>query len=275
MIKRLVIAISILLVLSTVVFAQSFFSSITNIFESVLPNVVYDPTVASAVTAATSVLNSIDGHTNDIAGIAKTAATAIPAVSRLGWNFPVPGLNFPASTNTFGSSAGWLQAINTGVGVWNAYKMASISPRNPQLIYNALSLAGQLNMAGHYATMEIGEGLAQHTMSITGAARSNWVEQSRTLGQLQNDSLSTDPTQNTEVGVLNKINAATMIHAQSVQNTNQLLSAIADNQAVDLKLRHDVMVDELNSAGAALAAVPQTINTLFGGDAAAHNARIP
>ena len=65
--------------------------------------------------------------------------------------------------------------------------------------------------------------------------------------QLENDSLSDSPELNTEVGVLNKINAATLIATRNSQDTNKLIAAVLEHGLTDAKGRRDAQVQSINN----------------------------
>src|SRR5207247_10573297 len=64
---------------------------------------------------------------------------------------------------------------------------------------------------------------------------------------LEDDSLSSDPDMNTEIAVLNKINAAGLITIRNTQDTNKLLVALAEQQIVDAKRKRDAEAQAINN----------------------------
>lgn len=191
------------------------------------------------------------------------------------WSYVSMPPAYPVASNSYGTSGGWIASINSGVGSANAYVMATQRLSSPTGLYNSLSMRGQANFSTHYATMELNDGIANNAMTVTGSMRQQMAAQQQALAQLQTASLSDDPVQNTEVGILNKVNAATLVHAQTLQGTNQLLAALTDAQTVELKQRHDLLVDEMNSSVAVQAAVSTNTSSLWSGDTNAHSARLP
>ena len=59
----------------------------------------------------------------------------------------------------------------------------------------------------------------------------------RSLAILENDSLSPSASLNTELAVLNKINAAGMVNAREASDTNKLLASVSEAQLLDLKAK--------------------------------------
>jgi len=64
---------------------------------------------------------------------------------------------------------------------------------------------------------------------------------------LEADSLSDDPNMNTEIAVLNKINAANLMQVHSAQDTNKLLVALAEEQLIDAKRKRDAEARAINN----------------------------
>src|SRR5260370_39941253 len=76
-------------------------------------------------------------------------------------------------------------------------------------------------------------------MTTLGQIRSHSESLNQQISNLEADSYSNDPTQQSEMAVLAKVNAANLIQLHSQQDTNQLLSAGlqqqmgAQKQAID------------------------------------------
>src|SRR5215470_18534854 len=66
------------------------------------------------------------------------------------------------------------------------------------------------------------------------------------IQNLETDTLSSDPNLNSEVAVLNKINAANLVGLRNGQDTNQLLIALAEEQLVDAKRKRDAEATAIN-----------------------------
>ncbi len=153
---------------------------------------------------------------------------------------------FPSATNTYGATAGWMNAINSGGGVGPGY-MAAVE----QLLAYGPALgnvpADQLDrLKKHYATVELTDGANQHGMEAIGTLRRNAPAVESTIQGLEDDSLSSDPDFNTEIAVLNKINAAGIVALRNGQDTNKLLVALAEQQLIDAKRKRDAETQAIN-----------------------------
>ena len=151
-----------------------------------------------------------------------------------------------SATNTYGTTAGWIGAINTGSNVPGGYWSAT----DPLPVYGAALgniPADQLSrLENHYATIELTDGANQDGMQTIGTLRFNALQVEGAIQNLEDVSLDSDPDYNTEIGVLNKINAADVIALRNGQDTNKLLTALAEQQFIEAKRQRDSEADAIN-----------------------------
>ena len=102
-------------------------------------------------------------------------------------------------------------------------------------------------MQSDIATIELIDGAAQNAMATIGAIRANALRTTSTIGNIQSDSLSPDPNLNTEVAVLNKVNATNVLSLQNAQDTNKLLVAILEQQTILSKQLRDSATNITNA----------------------------
>jgi hypothetical protein len=158
-----------------------------------------------------------------------------------------------SATNTYGTTGGWISAINTGSNVLGAYQSAT----DPLPAYGAALgnvPADQLSrLERHYGTIELADGATQDGIETIGTLRLNAPEVEASIQNLEDVSLDSDPEYNTEIGVLNKINAAEVIALRNSQDTNKLLAALDEQQFVQAKRERDAEADAVNDHVAFLA----------------------
>jgi hypothetical protein len=94
--------------------------------------------------------------------------------------------------------------------------------------------------------VELADGAAKGALEAIGRLRGNATAVQTAIQGLEADSLSAAPEMNTEVAVLNKINAAGLISVRSAQDTNQLLVALAEDQAIHSKRLRDAEARGIN-----------------------------
>lgn len=155
------------------------------------------------------------------------------------------------SPNTYGNTSAWVEALNLGTPARAA--AAYRSAVTPLQSYPAGSLSShdagtQEVIRNQYATSEINQSAVMGTLATVGTIRSNSEAETQKLAQLEADTYSTDPSQQTEMSVLGKINTAAVIEIHSQQDTNQLLAAVAAQQASSQKQKIDAQNRALNQA---------------------------
>lgn len=149
--------------------------------------------------------------------------------------------NFTSSSNS-GITSAWLNALNIGspTRAMSAYGGAVIPLQSyPSGSLSSLDAMTQATVQNQYTSSEIGQANVTNLLSTLGTIRSDSQTFQQKLANLESDTYSTDPSQQTEVGVLAKINAATMLQIHSQQDANQILVAAAAQQALDAKEKLD------------------------------------
>ena len=152
-----------------------------------------------------------------------------------------------SATNTYGTTADWISGINSGLGISAGYSQAT----QPLGSYGAA--LGQIpadqlpRVKTNYATVELTDGANLSGMETIGRLRANARATEVAIQELEDDSLSSDPDMNTEIAVLNKINAADLITVRNSQDTNKLLVALAEQQIIDAKRKRDAEAQAINN----------------------------
>lgn len=153
-------------------------------------------------------------------------------------------LNAP---NTYGNTGSWVSALNYGTLQQSlaGYTAAVVQPSPyPQSQFGQLDAATQATIQNQYATSDLSQGMTTSGLTTLGQIRYHSESLNQQISNLESDSYSDDPTQQSEMAVLGKINSANMIQLHSQQDTNQLLAAgiqqqmIAQKQAIDSQNRN-------------------------------------
>jgi hypothetical protein len=98
----------------------------------------------------------------------------------------------------------------------------------------------------NYATVELTDGAKVAGIQTIGQVRSNASQVDAAIANLENDSLSSDPSMNTEIAVLNKISAAGLIGVRNTQDSNKLLVALTEQQILQAKRQRDAEAQAFN-----------------------------
>ena len=145
-----------------------------------------------------------------------------------------PWLNSSA-TNVYGTSGGWITGINSGLGVASGYARATqaLGAYGPALAN--IPSVHLPRIQTDYATVELTDGANLAGMQTLGQMRANAPAVEATIQNLETDSLSSNPNMNTEIAVLNKINAANVIALRNTQDANKLLATLAEEKIIEAK----------------------------------------
>jgi hypothetical protein len=163
------------------------------------------------------------------------------------WRAVLTPWNFPTATNTYGTTADWMTAVTSGLNAANGYMRAVIRLQDYGAVWGTFSAASQDRISRDYATLELGDGTSVNTLTTLGGIRTNARAVENAIMRLENESLSDSPELNTEVGILNKINAANLIATRNSQDTNKLLAAVVEHSLVESKGRRDAQVQSINN----------------------------
>jgi hypothetical protein len=151
-----------------------------------------------------------------------------------------------SATNTYGTTGGWVSGINSGIGVSSGYEKAIEHLEQYGTSFGNIPQDQQDRVRTSYATVELTDGANQSAIDILGRLRASAPAVERAIQGLEDDSLSSDPSMNTQIAVLNKINAANLIGVRNSQDTNKLLVALAETQTIEAKRMRDAEARAIN-----------------------------
>jgi len=145
-------------------------------------------------------------------------------------------------SNTYGNSMGWLNASNTGNAASVSYQQATV-PRTPGMVpgYGTASVAGQQQIAAQGATIDIGDSVMTTNLQVLGTIRANQAARQTDIANLETASQSQDPSQQTVMATLQRINQALLLQLRTQQDANQINANLALQQMVAQKQQQDAM----------------------------------
>lgn len=147
------------------------------------------------------------------------------------------------ASNTLGNTSWWMNGINTGDygTAKQGYGQINMSLGNPAGVntYDSLKQA--------YGLEELSDGSTVNGMATIGKLRQNAQQLELHIKQLEDDSLSSAPDLNTQIAVLNKINAANVLLVRTMQDTNKLLAALLEQQLVTTERNRTSSVGSINA----------------------------
>lgn len=145
-------------------------------------------------------------------------------------------------SNTYGNSTGWVNSANTGAGATPAYQQATV-PRTTNMVpgYGAVSLAGQEQIAAQGATIDIGDSVMTNNLEAIGTIRANQTTRQKDIANLEAATQSQDPSQQTIMATLQRINQALLLELRTEQDANQINANLALAQMMAQKQQQDAM----------------------------------
>src|SRR2546427_2491481 len=154
------------------------------------------------------------------------------------------------SLNTFGTTGSWISGINSGLlpNINTGYQRSTTQ----LLPYNTDHLSGmdasQLErVQSQYASVQLVDGANVNAMATIGSIRGSAQNIQTQIGNLEQDSFSSDSGLNSEVSVLNKINAAGVLTLRTVQDSNKILASLLEQQTILAKQQRESTANTINA----------------------------
>ncbi len=154
------------------------------------------------------------------------------------------------SLNTFGNTGNWISGINSGLlpNINTGYQRSTTQ----LLPYDTGQLSGMdaselERVQSQYASVQLLDGANMNAMATIGSIRGTAQGVQTQIGNLEEDSFSSDSDLNSEVSVLNKINAAGMLTLRTVQDSNKLLASMLEVQTILAKQQRESTANIINA----------------------------
>jgi hypothetical protein len=154
------------------------------------------------------------------------------------------------SLNSFGNTVSWINGINTGVlpNINTGY-LKSTTQLSP---YSSYELSGMDptelgRVQSQYASVELADGANINAMATIGGIRGSADGIQTQIGNLEDDSFSSDSSLNSEVSVLNKINASGVLTLRTLQDSNKLLASLLELETILAKQQRDQTTNAINT----------------------------
>ena len=143
--------------------------------------------------------------------------------------------------NTYGNTQIWTTALSTGASAFAGNQQVSVSPTARISGYNTLDSQGQQQLAAQGATADLGDTANATTLQTLGTIRTNAPQREADISNLEQASHSSDPSQQTELATLQRINQAMLIQLRTQQESNEMLQAQSLQQMVGQKQQQDAL----------------------------------
>jgi len=154
------------------------------------------------------------------------------------------------SLNTFGNTGSWISGINSGLlpNINTGYLKATtqLLPYSPDYL-SGMDSSELERVQSQYASVQLVDGANVNAMATIGSIRGSAQDIQTQIGNLEQDSFSSDSGLNSEVSVLNKINAAGVLTLRTVQDSNKILASLLEMQTIIAKQQRESMTNSINA----------------------------
>jgi len=154
------------------------------------------------------------------------------------------------SLNTFGNTGSWISGINSGLlpNINTGYLRSTtqLSQYSPYHL-SGMDASELGRVQSQYASIQLVDGANMNAMATIGSIRGNAQSIETQIGNLEQDSFSDSSDLNSEVSVLNKINAAGVLTLRTVQDSNKLLASLLEQQTILAKQQRDATTNAINT----------------------------
>ena len=157
-----------------------------------------------------------------------------------------PWLPLTAST-AYGTTAPWLLAANTGPGAIAAYTQATQRLLAYDRAIDRVSAEEAARVRTVYDRVELADGSVAHGLEALGYLRGQQASMETTLRNLEDDTYADDPGRNTQIAVLNKINATGVTAARLANGANNVLVSLLEQQLLEATNRREAAVQGINA----------------------------
>jgi hypothetical protein len=153
-----------------------------------------------------------------------------------------------SALDTYGNASGWVNGANSGQAVLPGYQRSTTQLGT----YNQVALSDMTDeelrrVQSQYASVELADGANANAIATIGFIRGNAAALETQIGNLEQDSFSDDAALNSEVQVLNKINATNVLTLRSIQDSNKLLAGLLEQQTIALKQQREATTNAINA----------------------------
>ena len=159
---------------------------------------------------------------------------------------PTPWLPFEAA-DAYGTTAGWILTANNGHEASTAYALATQSLRDYGAAMRALSAEEAARVQTRYDRVQLADASITHGLEALGFLRGHQMSVETTIRNLEDDTYGGDPDLNTQIAVLNKINATAVTSARLAKDSNNVLVSLLEQQLLEATDRREAAVQGINA----------------------------
>jgi hypothetical protein len=207
-----------------------------------VPQLVYDPAavtkIITEIEQITQLYNMASQTYNQIAYSAGWTPIRTP------WLGIATPIVFSQTASIFGETDPWNPAVTTGIGIQPAWQTATYGLTPPP--FWAGYPLGNSTMSANIASVNVADGASQAAMQSIANSRSNQPLNDLALANLEISAQDTSDGTNSEVEQLNQISSSAVLANRQAEDTNALLTTVAEQQIVLNKIQRDSLASALN-----------------------------
>lgn len=142
--------------------------------------------------------------------------------------------------DTYGNTGTWVSSVNRYTGQASyAIQNASVARVAQMTGYQNLNADGQKAVAAQTATLDLGDTVSATNLQAVGTIRANQTQRQTDISNLETASHSLDPSQQTELATLQRINQALLLLLRTQQDQSQMAQGQTLQQMVQQKQQQD------------------------------------
>jgi hypothetical protein len=157
-----------------------------------------------------------------------------------------PWLGFTAD-NAFGTTAGWIRTANTGHDAIAGYALATQALRAYGTAITQLPAEEAARVQTRYDRLQLADASITHGLEALGFLRGHTQSVESAVESLEDDTYSNDPDLNTQIAVLNKINATAVTSARLNKDANNVLVSLLEQQLLEATERREAAAQGINA----------------------------
>ena len=159
---------------------------------------------------------------------------------------PTPWLPFTA-TQAYGTTSGWILTANNGHDALAGYTRATQPLQSYDGAMNRVSADEASRIQRRYDRVQLTDASITHGLEALGVLRGHQMSVETTIRNLEDDSYSNKADLNTQIAVLNKINATAVTSTRLAKDSNNVLVSLLEQQLLDAADRRDAIVQGINA----------------------------
>jgi hypothetical protein len=161
-------------------------------------------------------------------------------------SLPTPWLPF-AATDAYGTTAGWILTANNGHEASAAYTLATQALQAYGGAMAGLPADEAARVQTRYDRVQLADASITHGLEALGFLRGHQMSVETTIRNLENDTYTGDPDFNTQIALLNKINATAVTSARLAKDSNNVLVSLLEQQLLEATDRREAVVQGINA----------------------------